>query len=175
MDIRTLLDIQQITEVLYRYARGVDRRDSELIRMCFHPDAYDEHGSLSGNVDQLIVAIEDFSARWDLTYHFIGNVLIDVHDDVARSEAYAIATHRREPGPGRDGKDDTWGIRYVDRFERRNDLWKIAYRVITQEWRTVVSLPQREGGSPLPGRWGSHGEQDPLSWILEQPLPTPKR
>jgi len=32
-----------ITEVLYRYCRGVDRRDWELLRSCYHPEAQDDH------------------------------------------------------------------------------------------------------------------------------------
>jgi hypothetical protein len=169
--LQKLLDIQEITEVLYRYARGVDRRDSELIRRCFHSDAFDDHGSVSGSVDELMTAIENFSARYDLTFHFIGNVLIEVEGDLARSEAYAVATHRRDPQPGRDGKDDIWGIRYVDRFEQRKGEWRIAYRVITHEWRTVVPIPEGRVRGATAGLWGRHDIEDPLRWILHRAIP----
>ena len=170
MDLQTLLAIQEIKDVLYRYARGVDRRDLDLVRSCFHEDAYDDHGSVRGTVDELLKAIDEFSARFNLTYHFIGNVLVEVDGDVARSEAYAVATHRREPQPGRAGKDDIWGIRYVDRFERRAGAWRIAYRVIAQEWRTVVPIQERPTGVP-PGQWGRHDSDDPLHWVLQRPVP----
>ncbi|MEI6002085.1 hypothetical protein H3V53_34635 [Paraburkholderia bengalensis] len=31
-----------------RYCRGIDRIDWDLVRTCYHPDAFDEHGSSGG-------------------------------------------------------------------------------------------------------------------------------
>ena len=171
MDKKELADIREITDVIYRYARGVDRRDLELVRACFHPDAYDDHGAISGNVDELLRQIEAFVSRYDLTYHFIGNVLVEVFGDVARAESYAIAVHRREPVAGREGKHDTWGIRYVDRFERRGGEWRIAYRVVAREWRTVLKLPESDIGRGSFVPRSREGGAEPLEWILERRSP----
>ena len=38
-ELRELLDKQALTELVVRYARGVDRWDKELVLACFHPDA----------------------------------------------------------------------------------------------------------------------------------------
>ena len=47
-----LLDKQEIEEVVLRYCRGIDRRDFDLVRSCYHPDARDRHGSFDGTVDE---------------------------------------------------------------------------------------------------------------------------
>jgi SnoaL-like domain len=39
-----LLDESAIRQLLARYSRAIDRRDYELLRSCYHPDAVDEHG-----------------------------------------------------------------------------------------------------------------------------------
>ena len=54
MDLETLLAKQEIGDVIYRYARGIDRLDFDLVRSCYHPDAVDDHGAFKGNVDEFI-------------------------------------------------------------------------------------------------------------------------
>ena len=170
MDIETLLARQEIEDVLYRYARGIDRRDWDLLRSCYHDDAYDDHGSLVGPIDEFVEMSKPFAARVASTMHFMGNVLIEVDGDVARAESYVVAYHRYEHEDG-SGKDDTWGIRYVDRFERRDGEWKIAYRVVAHEWRQVGAVPIGKGRGTSPGHWGSHGEDDPIYWIMSAKPP----
>ena len=58
MDLETLIAKQEITDVVYAYARGIDRLDFELVRSCYHPDAYDDHGAFKGNVDDFIEMCE---------------------------------------------------------------------------------------------------------------------
>src|SRR5207253_3010770 len=95
----------EITEVLYRYCRAIDRLDEELVRSCYHPDGVDEHGSFAGDIDQYIGWVFDLLRKYDSTFHIIGNVLIDLGPDrgsgpdTARSEAYGLAHHRRSNGP----------------------------------------------------------------------------
>ena len=58
MDLETLIAKQEITDVVYAYARGIDRLDFELVRSCYPPDAYDDHGAFKGNVDDFIEMCE---------------------------------------------------------------------------------------------------------------------
>jgi ketosteroid isomerase-like protein len=166
MDLETLSARAEITDVLYRYARAVDRRDWDLLRSCYHDDGYDDHGTLKGYIDDFIAASKPFTDRVAATTHFIGNVLIEIDGDVARVESYVMANHRIEDATGA-GKDDTWGIRYVDRFERRRQEWRIAYRVVAHEWRLVADVPAGRGRDSYPRFVGSHDGSDPLRWILD--------
>ena len=109
MDLETLIAKQEITDVVYRYARGIDRLDFELVRSCYHPDAYDDHGAFKGSVDEFIEMCEGFLPRWTATMHFMGNVLVDEIDgDSARAETYAVAYHRREATVDRGQRRCVW-------------------------------------------------------------------
>ena len=163
-DLATLVARQCIADVIYQYARGIDRMDWTLVRDCYHPDAYDDHGAFAGTVDEFIEAAQAFLPRWTATQHFMGNMLIEVDGQVARAETYAVAYHRREDAAG-NGKDDIMGIRYVDRFEQRDGEWRIAHRVVATEWRRVDPVSGARGRGEI-GVWGSRDEKDVLHWIM---------
>ena len=169
LTVETLLARQQIADVIYRYARGIDRMDFELVRACYHADAYDDHGSMKGTVDEFIAAAASFLARWTVTQHFMGNMLIEVDGERARAETYAVAYHRREDADG-NGKDDVLGIRYVDRFEQRAGAWKIAYRVVATEWRRVDAVVGARGRGAI-GVWGRRDSDDVIHWIMNAQSP----
>jgi hypothetical protein len=163
LTIDDLLARQEIADVILRYARGIDRLDFDLVRSCYHPDAYDDHGSFQGGVEPFIDMCRAFLPRWTATQHFMGNMLIEVDGDRARAETYAVAYHRREESNG-SGKDDVFGIRYVDRFEKRED-WRIAHRVVATEWRRVDPVVKATGRGRV-GVWGSRDGNDVVDWIM---------
>lgn len=167
--IATLLARQEIADVIYRYARGIDRMDFDLVRSCYHADAYDDHGSMKGTVEEFIAAAASFLTRWTVTQHFMGNMLIEVDGERARAETYAVAYHRREDAEG-NGKDDVMGIRYVDRFERRDGAWKIAHRVVATEWRRVDAVKGARGRGEI-GVWGRRDGDDVIHWIMRAQAP----
>ena len=166
LDLESLSAREEIRDVLYRYCRATDRRDWASLRACYHDDAYDDHGSLVGPIDEFIRISKPFADRVAATMHFMGNALIELDGDVARVESYVIAYHVIEADDG-TSKHDNWGIRYVDRFERRDGAWKIAHRVVAHELRIVHAIPAGKGRHSTPGSWGSHDETDPIHWILE--------
>ncbi|MCH9674821.1 MAG: nuclear transport factor 2 family protein [Gammaproteobacteria bacterium] len=169
MTVETLLAKQEIADVIYRYARGIDRLDLDTVRDCYHPDAYDDHGEMKGTVDEFIAAVESFLPKFAVTQHFMGNMLVEVDGDVARAETYAVAYHRKELADG-SGKDDVFGIRYVDRFERRAGEWKIAHRVVATEWRRVDPVPKGKIRGGI-GVWGSRDGNDAIDWIMSATAP----
>lgn len=120
---------QQITEILYRYARGWDRRDGEAILSCFFPDSTTRHGGFNGLstdfVDVALKATEHVKAM----NHMITNVSIEFAGDRAVSECYFLAHHRRPVKDSPDQEQD-WFLkgRYLDKFERRDGVWKIVHR-----------------------------------------------
>lgn len=171
--LAALLSRQDIADVIYRYARGVDRLDLDLIRSCFHPDAYDDHGTFQGGIDAFIGYVADFLPRYATTMHFMGNMLIEVEGPLARAETYAVAYHRQQLADG-SGRDDVFGIRYVDRFEERPTIdadgttspqWRIAHRIVVTEWRRVDPVPvgKVRGGV---GAWGRRDQDDALYHVL---------
>jgi ketosteroid isomerase-like protein len=120
--LHRLVAESDIRRVLARYARAIDRVDFELLRSCYHPDAIDEHGWYDGGVDGYVEFLKGSLARSDATFHMLGNPLIDVDGDVARTETYCLVWNRSAAG------DRIVQVRYCDRFERRED-WRIAHRL----------------------------------------------
>ncbi len=130
-----LLDKQEITELLYRIARGTDRGDVELFSSGFHDDGTDYHGLANGPVKNILAVLGQ--SKLLLTQHAISNVLIELDGDVARVESCFISFHQSRDDAGQLW-DETLRGRYLDRFERRaNGLWKIARRVVLWDWSRV--------------------------------------
>lgn len=132
-----LVDKQEIHDVLMRYCRGIDRCDEELLRSVYHPDATDNHGQFNGKAADFIPWALQSLRRDERTTHFLCNELIDVQGDAAHCESYLFAVHRRKTKDGTATKDLTFGGRYVDRFERREGVWKIAHRQVIFEWSRI--------------------------------------
>jgi hypothetical protein len=169
LDVQTLLDRQEIADVILRYARGIDRLDLDLVRSCYHDDAYDDHGTFQGSADDFVRWCKGFLPRYVTTMHFMGNMLIEVEGAVARAETYAVAYHRKAHEDG-SGHDDVFGIRYVDRFEKRDGAWKIAHRVVATEWRRVDPVPQGKLRGNV-GVWGTRDGNDAIDWVLTATAP----
>ncbi|MFE6509329.1 nuclear transport factor 2 family protein [Nocardioides sp. NPDC057767] len=135
----------EIQDVLFRYARAVDRLDYDAIAACYFDDAIDVHGGYTGNAAGLVEDIRQRHRTIDSSQHFISNVLIDfIDDDTADVESYCLCFLRQQPAEGATEQDlAIIRCRYVDRFERRDGRWAIADRVVVfDESRTVAVLDQ---------------------------------
>lgn len=139
--LERVADEQDIREVLARYCRGIDRRDMELVRTCYHPDAVDDHGSFVGGVDDFIAFVEGGLDAYESTMHFLGTMRVAVDGDRARSESYLIAFHRLGPKPGREARDHIVGLRYIDDMDKRDGEWRIASRVCAFDWTRTDPVP----------------------------------
>jgi len=143
VELRSLLDKQAVTEVIYRYARALDRCDIELLRSCFHPDSTHDHGDFEGSSLKFCDWALELLQRLTATQHHIGNILIELDGGRAFAETYWVAYHRipAEAGgsgvvAGRGEETDLFiGGRYIDRFERREGTWRIARRVGIHDWQ----------------------------------------
>lgn len=135
--VQALLDKQEITEVIYKYCRALDRSDERLMREeVFHEDGTDDHGLFKLTAKQFCDFVFDGMTAWERTQHRITNVLIDLHGDVAYTDCYFVAWHLRQEGEGARMRsfDDYVAGRYLDRFERRGGVWKIAHRHAVYDW-----------------------------------------
>lgn len=163
---------QQITEVLHRYARGWDRRDEASLRSCFHADSTHQHGAYKGPSADFITAGLKGTANVRSMSHLITNVSIEVAGDRAVCECYFLSHHRR-PRKDATGEED-WFMkgRYLDRFEKREGLWKIAHRRGLHDYaRTFVPADTSLDAAPAEQLSGRKPE-DPLYAMLAE-LHTP--
>ncbi|WP_285713004.1 nuclear transport factor 2 family protein [Erythrobacter oryzae] len=123
-----------IIDLAALYMRGLDRLDGALLEAQFWPDARCEYGIFSGSPADFaafcMAALKDHARN----HHMLGQHLIDfVTPDEAFGEVYYQAYHRVA---GEDGSPRDLFIagRYVDRYERRGGVWKIAYRSELVDW-----------------------------------------
>lgn len=126
--VQALLDKQAIKDQLMRYSRSMDRRDFDLARSVYWPDAADDHMLYQGDVAGFIEHAEKFLVDTP-TMHFLGNMLVDLETaTTAFSETYFLAYHDL---PGEQGRQDLilWG-RYLDAVEKRGGEWRISARTL---------------------------------------------
>ena len=125
-------DIHDIEQNLYRYARGVDRKDWPQVRATYHVDAYDNHGSYKGDVDGFIASLEKRHATIERSIHLISNVTVEfIDDDSALVESYFTAHQRIAAGVSGDMAVDNQSIgRYLVHVTRRDGLGRIQRREV---------------------------------------------
>lgn len=131
--------IEAIRTLAYRYAQAVDRREFSRLTALFTPGA-----KLSGpgfHLDGAQAIAEGMSAlgNYSATQHHVHHQLVDVDGDAASGETYCIANHLYQDDGGVPRKLD-WGIRYQDRYVRRQGEWRIAARTLLVDWTQDLPL-----------------------------------
>ncbi len=158
--IRDAADERAIRHLLTRYCRAVDRMDLDDLRNVYHPDAFDDHGEYQGDVEGFITYLRTRLLDFVGTQHFLGNMHIELDGDVAHTETYCQAWHRIAGKDGGPDHDSVVGLRYLDRFERRNGEWRTAARQIVIDWRRMDAVDEASA-SPAGGRLsGRRDRQD---------------
>lgn len=125
--LQQLSDREALRDVALRYCRGVDRLDVDLMKSAYWPEAIDEHGNFVGNAHEFSEHCMTAHLKWSWTMHSIYNhsISLDTNGDTATGEIYNV-THL---GQADTGAIDTWFGRYLDRYEKRHDEWRIIHRV----------------------------------------------
>ena len=187
--LQLVLDRQEIEQVVRRYCRAIDRCDVELLKWVYHPDGTDAHGNFEGNAHAFADFIMgELHETVSYGFHTITQSIIDVQGDLAAAESTYMGYHRIPAGwekicsyfgetyaiaaevAGTLGQEHEYvcGGRYIDRFERRNGEWKIAKRVITNEWRQIGPAlgDMREGKVAAFNLPGTRDRSDPVYRIL---------
>lgn len=149
MDIAELIDRQQITDVLHRYCRAMDRLDRDLALACWHPGGTDSHGeAFSGSAEGFVDWVLPVHKKVTGTRHTISNITIAIDGDGAETECYWTVRMFDDSRPPAERNAIAVG-RYIDRFERIDGRWAIRHRTSIRErfW-----FEGAEGGSaqPLP-------------------------
>ena len=138
-ELQRLLDEAAIQRVLVQYGRGVDRGDQELIRDVYWPDATDDHGGYKGSGYGFApYVVKALNAHALATQHGLQQASIELSGETAHVESYVLARHKVR----RDGRLvlETFGGRYVDRFEKRGGAWRIAHRQVVYDWSKLEPI-----------------------------------
>ena len=69
--LQSLIDRAAIHDLIMRYARGVDRRDLDLVASCFAADAAYDGALGSGGIDVVLAALRERMPRYRTTMHFL--------------------------------------------------------------------------------------------------------
>lgn len=117
-------EIEQISNVLLRYASGIDSRDWNLFRTCFTEDAQLDYGVLGHwNSADAVTRFMEVSHSGP-SQHRLSNFDITITGNQARARSYVDAIVLR---PGGWGGAQTIGY-YDDELVQTSAGWKIARR-----------------------------------------------
>ena len=138
-----LSDLESIRDCAKRYCAGVDRLDADLMKSAYWPEANDNHGTYNGPAHPFVEHCMVSHRKWDATAHCIYNHRVALNDDgtTASGEIYNITYLFA------GSRLDTWHGRYLDRYEKRGDEWRIIDRVCVHEGDRVFPP-----GTPMPVR-----------------------
>jgi hypothetical protein len=168
MEIQQIVDREAIREILFRYCRGVDRKDRAKLEQVYWPDAIDDHVhvTLSGPayVDHVLRATGEMR-----TAHHLTNILIEFDTtSSARCETYFLGLHEM---PGDDGAIEFVLIsgRYLDRFEKRGEEWRIGHRALVFDMQQTHPVGLWDGWLAKIARRGAPFPNDPLYSLIPGP------
>jgi hypothetical protein len=147
--LQQIEDRQQITDLIYRYCRSVDRLDVPLGHSIWHEDATADYGEAfyRGPGRGVIDLICENHRKTLHHSHQISNILIELDGDRAASESYVTATLRVRRGE--QLMQMTVWSRYVDRWSRRNHRWGLDKRIAIRDFdevRGVTAMADHDVG-----------------------------
>ena len=132
-------DRQDISDLLVRYATGIDRRDWPLFRTVFTDDCeldYGEIGAWKG-LDAVADFMEQTHALLGHTMHRLSNMVITVDGNQAVARTYLDGLMM--------APDNRIGVNavgfYDDEIVRTDDGWRIARRRYTQVRLMTIGSP----------------------------------
>ncbi|MDB5972223.1 MAG: nuclear transport factor 2 family protein [Hydrocarboniphaga sp.] len=146
--LATIIAKEEIRELAMLYSRGVDRKDSALLRTLYTQDATDTHGdTFDGNAEDYVQFLERSFPYMPYSGHHICNHLISVDGDEGEGELYALAYHVIPDGKG-GWLEDFMCVRYIDRYRKQGGRWQFSQRVVTYDMRNrrPISSPDKPAG-----------------------------
>jgi uncharacterized protein (TIGR02246 family) len=132
-DVGALLDRDALRRLVERYASAVDHRDVEAAAACFLPDGRLTVGDEPPLVGRAaIVGALGRLERYVVTAHLLGHSDHVVDGDRATGESWCRAHHVYDDGGAR--RDWVMQIRYLDRYVRDDEGWRIEDRHLVVDW-----------------------------------------
>jgi hypothetical protein len=120
--------LNEVTDLLHRYAEAIDTRRLERLRDVFTPDATEDFrrlGAKAEGVEAIIAFIDKAIVRWTATQHSITNIV----SDGETCSCYFVAVHVKPEG----GLFEVGGA-YYDKLERTEHGLRIAERILEPIW-----------------------------------------
>ena len=166
-----------IQDLMGRWSRAVDRLDLDRVADFFWPDATDDHIVFKGDIQGLVEWIRERHKAIEFSSHLIANMVIEfattksvlAETYVFTTQRYRLGTADKIPVSGvmpdfaPDSRIDSFAhARYVDRFEKRDGVWRIAKRTSVFDW--IHLLEVESGRFLLKPEWnpGRRDRDDPL-------------
>ena len=140
---QTIQNHWAITDVLSRYARGIDRKDPVLYRSCFsnEVDVDMGRGLQSGlSADDWVGQALAVVGRYEATQHLISNHMISFESEDARCRAEVQAQHWNPSGAWKIGGH------YDNRLIKTEFGWRIQRLTLKIRWSETT------GDAIAPGR-----------------------
>lgn len=160
--LQEMLDEFALRKLVHGYCRAVDRGDIATLRGLYHQHAEDDHGAFSsGSVEDFLRTLVDARPYLRSMQHHITTTNFAISGDRAEGEIYSIATHTFVAG---DGETElVIGGRYLDKYEKRDGVWRFIARQIVTDWAHVHNLSTVDMSHPMTRATpvGSPGPDDP--------------
>ncbi len=133
-------DREELVALGHAYAFAADARDFEGFAALFTPDGvlipsrgrYDGRDAIAKGVSGL--------ARYDRTFHLVGQSRHWIDDGVVRGETYCIAHHFTENAE-EGTRDRVMYIHYRDEYARHEGAWRFAHRTLGVVWAGQEDKP----------------------------------
>ena len=131
--LRRLLDRQEITDTLYRYASAIDVKDYDRLRTVFTDDVVAQYAGAPEVIgaDELVAWIREMSPSTKYQHHLLNVYEVEIDGDEARTYTYHTSHQVDEATP-----DTVYVIvaRYRDVLRRVDDRWLIADKRMEVGW-----------------------------------------
>ncbi|MBA6413780.1 nuclear transport factor 2 family protein [Parahaliea sp. F7430] len=146
--VQRLLDLEAIRNLVHIYCRAADRHDHKLMRELYHEDALDDHGSFfKGLAMDFIDKLPEIQAPMEILHHNTSTHNIELDGDKAEGEVYVIAFHR--VALEKRSIDLIVGGRYLDKYEKREGVWKFSHRAGLADWTHIQDPSSVDFSHPL--------------------------
>ena len=154
--IQMLADRAEISDVVHRYATGLDSHNWTLLRSIFLDEIDMDFSSVRMkpgrmNADAWVESARVLFAGFDATQHLSANHVHDIRGDEATCISYMRAEHFVLNDQGENYY--TMGGHYINKLVRTPDGWKLSGITLNVNWnrgnREVLRIATRRGRERL--------------------------
>lgn len=137
-NLKYLLDRADLTDLINKYATGIDTRDWTLYRSIFADEVDIDFSSYNGQPgermkgDDWVAGVQMLLPGFDATQHLLANMVFDIRGDEATVTVYMQAEHFLANALG--DSSHTLGGYYTHRVRYGTDGWKIHGVTLNITW-----------------------------------------